>query len=212
MKKKKSNIIRNGGYSLIELVVTILMSGIIVAAIAGFLTTGLRHYRVVSAETTVQTEAQVVELFITELFQESTDFEAIPSTKFPAISDPTAVKLPEGSVVNYAVRVERGGKNYILAWIGDELRYAEVEKTTPGAGGAAELRDLAEQLGDLVTKNKEECYLGQYVTEFELRSTTDTFEEASKNGQIYMDLKFEVDGKVYESTATVVSLRNTIKN
>lgn len=183
MKDKK----KNGGYSLIELVVTILMSGIIVAAIAGFLTTGLKHYRVVSAETAVQMEAQVVELFVTELFQESQDYHEVTSVS---------------SGYDYAVGVKRDNKTYMLAKKGGELHFGEVS----GADDAAQLASLA-------SKGKSQTFLGQYVTAFGLDSDTASHSEArtNSNGLVYLELKFEVDGKTYDSSSKI-SLRNTNKN
>ncbi len=187
MKQKKQ--LSNGGYSLIELIVTILMSGIIVAAIAGFLTTGLKHYRVVNAETAVQTEAQVVELFVTELFQESTHFEVVSS-------------FPVGSDVEYAVRVARGGTTYILAKRGVQLHFGAVDAT----------KTDVEQITELVGQGKAKTFLGQYVNTFSLNANTDTIDEAKqKNGQVYLNLTFNVDGKIYDSTS-IVTLRNTVKN
>ena len=183
MKDKK----KNGGYSLIELVVTILMSGIIVAAIAGFLSTGLNHYRVVSAETEVQMEAQVVELFVTELFQESQDFHEVTTMS---------------SGYDYAVAIKRDNTTYMLAKKGDELHFGAVS----GADDSAQLASLASQ-------GKSQTFLGQYVTAFDLDSDTASHAgaRANSNGLVYLELKFEVDGKTYDSSSKI-SLRNTNKN
>ena len=72
MKKRIKKLHRsNEGFSLMELVVTMLISSLVTTAVAGFLSMGLNYYRRTKAEAALQTESQVAELFLTELFQES---------------------------------------------------------------------------------------------------------------------------------------------
>lgn len=209
-EKMKNKHHLNGGYSLIELVVTVLMSGLIVVAITGFLTTGLNHYRVVSAETEVQSEAQVVELFVTELFQESINFETISS--YPAIADPTAKGYEAGSAFQSAVWLKRKDlddsgnlveKTYMLAQINDELHFAEV------TGGSND-----ELLLSLINKGKSKTYLGEYVTSFRLLPQTSTYAlatNATNKGIVYLELKFEVDERVYDSSSKIALRNKTMK-
>ena len=83
MKKKMKKLHRsNKGFTLMELVVTMLVSSIVVAAVAGFLSMGLNYYRRTNAETTLQTESQVSELFLT-MESVTSGFSAI---KRPSVS------------------------------------------------------------------------------------------------------------------------------
>ena len=62
MKKRRKKLHRsNEGYTLVELIVTMLISSIVTLAVSGFLIMGIQYYNRTNAETTLQTESQVAE-------------------------------------------------------------------------------------------------------------------------------------------------------
>ena len=184
----------NRGYSLIELIVTVLISSVVMLAVVGFLTAGLNHYRSVNSETLLQMESQMTELFLTELFQEATDFQTVTDSA--------------GSYVDSAVEVKRDGKVYMVALIGTELRFGEV---TPGTGSKAEAQ--AQELAELAGKGKSETFLAQYVTSFSLADGGKSFAEALGNSYVgtMIDVTYQVDQKSY-SSSSLITLRNRVKN
>ncbi|MGN1083460.1 MAG: type II secretion system protein [Lachnospiraceae bacterium] len=181
----------DGGYSLIELIVTVLISSVVMMAVVGFLTAGLNHYRTVNSETMLQMESQMTELFLTELFQESTDFTVVDSAKFPA-----------GKDVKAAVEVWKGTEVFMVAQIGNELRFGAV------AGGT-----LEERLGSLADKARSETFLAQYVSTFSIDNASSFSEAISKPTYqgIMVKIKFQLDKKSYDSSS-LITLRNTVKN
>ncbi|MCH5272976.1 MAG: prepilin-type N-terminal cleavage/methylation domain-containing protein [Lachnospiraceae bacterium] len=190
MKKRRQKGrggISDGGFSLIELIVTILISSVVIASALGFLTTGLKHYRNVNSETMLQMESQTAELFITELFQEATDFKMLDSTIDTEIS--------------YAVEVQREGKAYVLALIGDELWFSEV--TAAGADG--------DKLNELKTNGRKKAFLAEYVTDFQIGSESFAKAVSENHGLVVVDLIFKIDDKEYYKNS-LISLRNTKKN
>ncbi len=190
MKKRMKQLHRsNKGYTLMELIVTMLISSIVTAAVAGFLSMGLNYYRRTNAETALQTESQVTELFLTELLQEAQDFKVHDSGDYPA-------------GVNYVLEVVREGIPYIVARKGEVLVF--------GAADPAET-DVTARIQAVTSKGMEEVFLARYVSFFAVTPTLRSTALDTQNGLVELDLEFNVDGKVYVGDATV-SLRNTIKN
>ena len=64
---KKNCILNNKGVTLVELVVTMLVSSIICLAIVGFISTATNSYRKTNADTTIQLEAQVASNVINDI-------------------------------------------------------------------------------------------------------------------------------------------------
>lgn len=189
--KEQSGTRSNCGYSLIELIVTVLISSVVMLAVVGFLTAGLNHYRSVNSETLLQMESQMTELFLTELFQEATDFQTVPASDYPA-----------GTDVKSAVEVKRDGLTYMVALIGSELRFGEVTAGT-----------MAEELAELAGKGKSETFLAQYVTSFSLAGGGESFANALANTYVgtMIDVTYQVDQKSY-SSSSLITLRNRVKN
>lgn len=183
MKKKIKRLHRsNKGYTLMELIVTMLVSSIVTAAVAGFLSMGLQYYRRSNAETALQTESQVAELFLTELLQESQEYQIING-----VGD-----LPDG--VSYALEVTREGAPYIVARKGEFLVYGKGDTT---------ITDVKSRIQDVTNKGLDQVFLARYVDKFEVNTHS--------NGLIQLVLEFKTDGKSYTGTQTV-SLRNKVKN
>lgn len=190
MKKRMKKLhLSNEGYSLIELIVTMLVSSIVIAAVAGFLSMGLNYYRRTNAETALQTESQVAELFLTELLQECQSYTVLETGDYPA-------------GVSYAVEVSRDGVAYIVAKKGEVLVYGAVDptKTTP-----------TERIQSVSGESLEDVFLARYVQTFTLDPTERSSAVENQNGLVKMELKFSVDDKVYVSRSTV-TLRNTTRN
>lgn len=191
MKKKIKKLHRsNEGFTLIELVVTMMISSVVVAAVAGFLAMGLNYYRRTNAETALQTESQVAELFLTELLQESQSYVVYEAGDYPA-------------GVSYAAEITRDGVAYIVARKGEVLVFGEVVDQAE--------TDVTERIQSVSSKGLEEVFLARYVQNFTMSPTDRSVAVDTYNGLVRMELSFSVDGKVYSSLSTV-TLRNTTRN
>lgn len=186
--KKKNYMASNGGYSLVELIVTVLISGVVMLAVMGFLTSGLNHFRNVNSESLLQMESQMTELFVTELIQEATDFRKVDD-------------LPSG--VSAALEIEKGSEYYILALVGDELRFG-----TPTAGATVE-----EKVENVKNQARSKTFLADYVTSFTLSPDGETFDEAKDNTYTgtLVTIGYQVDQKSYTSSSLIM-LRNVNRN
>ena len=195
--KRKKGIASDDGFSLVELIVSILVSGVVMLAVMGFLTSGLRHYRNVNSEVLLQMESQMTELFVTELIQESSDFKMVDSGD-----------LPTG--VTAALEVQRGTDYFVLAQIGNELRFGQ---TTAGT--------TAERVEEIKDADRKTTFLAQYVTSFSLPVETDSFEEIRDRVSDRYDpikyygtsvtIEYQVDQKTYTSSS-LIRLQNVERN
>lgn len=186
----------DAGYSLIELIVTVLISSVILMAVMGFLISGLNHFRTVNSEAVLQMESQVTEIFLTELFQESTGYEVISGSDYP-----THDNVGNAVDVKQAVRVARDGKVYMLVLVGDELRFGETS-------AASEAKD---QIKTVVSKNRSETFLAQYVQGLTVFPGSFSDAETGTNGWLMVSTNFKVDKKDYLSNSSI-TLRNIKQN
>ena len=129
---------KNGGYSLIELIVTILVSSAVMASAVLFMSLGLNHFKTVNAETVLQTESQTAEMFLTELFQEATDFKCVGGD-------------------HGTIQVKHGAKTFIVMEKGMDLWFGEV--TSSGEG---------DQLLELDGRGRAKAFLAQHVESFRI--------------------------------------------
>lgn len=192
MKKRIKKLHRsNKGFTLMELIVTMLISSIVTAAVAGFFSMGLNYYRRTNAETALQTESQVAELFLTELFQESQYYQYYEETSCP-------------TGVTSAVELERDGNLYIVAQKGECLVYGQVTDT--GVEASARIQQITDESLD-------EVFLARYVDTFSVEPSNraDSINSDYYNGLVKLTLEFDADGWSYTGTQTVL-LRNKIKN
>ena len=171
----------NHGFSLIEMIVTLLASSMVFATASLLLITGLNQYKMVNAETVLQEESQIAQFFVTEQFQEAMNYNVIADGSLP-------------SGYNKAVEIQKADGWYILAKVGNELRY-----------GKADGADTSERLTDFSGKAKSKTFLASNISE--LTFNVNSFTEAKNYGYVYITYKFAFQGKSY-STNSVINLRN----
>ncbi len=189
MKKLRKKLhLSDDGFSLMELIVTMLVSSIVIAATAGFLSAGMRYYQNANAETIVQTESQIAELFLTELLQESKDYKELSVA---------------GTDATYALMVKRAisGTDVVSVVVlkDSQLWYADVTEGTDAA-----------MINAVITAGKANAFLADHVTQTDV-IPDDWSTAAGNKGLLNLKLKFNVSGKTYTETATV-SLRNISRN
>lgn len=191
MKKKRKRLRHsNKGFTLVELLVTMLISSIVTMAVAGFLSMGLQFYNKTNAETELQTESQVAELFLTELLQESEDYRAIS----------VGEGHPDG--VTYALEVKRGDSTYLTIKKGGVLLFAKLDEP--------EASDL-EKISEVISKEQENTFLAKHVTDFLVVPETRSKAIDEMGGLVNLQLSFSVSEKNYTGNATI-ALRNAVRN
>lgn len=86
---KKNNIIMdNKGFSLVELIVTVLITGILMLAVGLFMTTSRNAFQTVNISATLQEESMTVERVLSEALMEASAYKVVTAT-----IDSTAYKV-----------------------------------------------------------------------------------------------------------------------
>lgn len=202
MKKiRNKRHLSDRGFSLVELLITMLISGIVTVAAVAFLSLGIRYYGNADDEATIQNESQIASMFLTELIQEADScrvmdvsshpefgyaFEVIRANwvPTPAPGAPTPTPAP---VTYYSS---------VVALKGNQLWYVEIDDTT---------KTDEQKLQDLADMGLEGAFLASKVQWITL-----DLSEAG-DGLVKLEMNFQVNDKVYNDTA-VISLRNRKRN
>lgn len=128
---------QNQGFSLIELIVTVLVSSMVFMMATLLLTSGLRMFEKVDTETVIQEESQAAQFYLTELFQEATDYNVLTDDELEGSGMKMAIEVQKAVRDGDAVSVEW----YVLAQVGDELRIGKVTAEDT-AGRIEEMKNL----------------------------------------------------------------------
>lgn len=159
----------NEGFSLVELIVTILISSVVMAGVVGLLITGLNLYENVSAETKLQIEGQAACGRIDELVQEAQYLKFYSS----AVEDNTdRIESLGANKVLVLMTLEDSGSGwwYYIAWdaAGEQLLLTKTGVTY--TGGMLDVPDKDAIAGRvntmLIASNKKKYLLAQYIKKF----------------------------------------------
>lgn len=163
----------NEGFSLVELIVTILISSVVMLAVVGLLTTGLNLYKSVSAETLLQTEGQAATGRINELVQEAQYLQFYSND---GVNDSGC--KPLGELVDNKVLLlmtnEDGGDGwwYYIVWdAGEKLLLLTKEGVARDADNTIinvpSEDDIKEKASDMISVTQKKKYLlAQYIDNF----------------------------------------------
>lgn len=166
----------NKGFSLVELIVTVLISSVVMAAVVGLLMTGLSLYKNVNAETQLQMESQAACGRIDELVQEAQYLKFYSS----AVADNTdSIASLGANKVLVLMTLEDSGSGwwYYIAWdaAGNQLLLSKTGVTyTDGVLNVPDESAIAGQVNTMLTAtNKKKYLLAQYIKTFNF-TTIDT--------------------------------------
>lgn len=179
------------GFSLMELIVTMLVSAIVTAAAAGFLVAGVQFYNRANAETTVQKESQVAELFLTEMIQESEEHRYV--TTCPVGVDSALIVDRNETEIDASTGAEVELESIVVRK-GSQLWY--------GTASKSDTDDV--KIATVAAMPKNEAFLADCVKEFIVI-------EDPGNGLVQLIMEFEELNKTYNGSATI-ALRNKKRN
>ncbi len=188
----------NKGFSLVELIVTILISSVVMLAVVGLLTTGLNLYKNVNAETKLQTEGLAACGRINELVQEAQNLQYYGNVPVAGAGNNNKV------LVLMTLEDSGAGWWYYIAW--DEIDKMLLLTKDAVSFNAGVLQKPSEdeikgKVSTMVTADKKKKYLlAQYIETFE-------FEKQPDAKLYYLNIKLELDGKEFY-TSQFINGRN----
>lgn len=191
IKLKNKLHLSDEGFSLMELVVTMLVSAVVVAAATGFLVAGVQFYNRANAETVVQTESQVAELFLTEMIQESEEHRFVVAC--PTGVDSALIVDRNEVEIDASTGAEIELESVVIRK-GSQLWYGTAKKSDPD--------DV--KIALIAAKEKKDAFLADCVTDFMVIDHTG-------NGLVQVVMEFEEGNKTYSGNA-IIALRNKKKN
>lgn len=177
---KQGNRNRNAGFSLIETLITLLVSSFVFASAALMLTIGLKSFEKVNTEVILQSESQFAEHFLTETFQEATSYKEVSS-------------LPSG--VSQAIQIKKGTQTFMLVHIDGMLLYGQVE-----AGEDGNLPAEQAQVTQIVERERYKTFLAKNLNTF-------SFSDDTHDKVVTITFNFALLGKSYNSMS-VIKVRN----
>lgn len=195
----------NEGFSLVELIVTILISSVIMMAVVGLLTTGLNLYKNVSAETQLQIEGQAACGRINELVQEAQYLQFYSNEGADSGATPISTLVNNKVLVLMTLEDTGNGWWYYVAWdaAGKTLLLTKSAATFDPVNGT--LNNPSES--DIVTKVNTMVLAGQ-KKKYLLAQYIDTFNFKEIDTKLYyIDVLLATGNKQF-STSQFINERN----
>lgn len=195
MGTQEKGKLNNAGFSLVELIVTVLLMSMIMGIVMVFISTSRTYYQVVDAEAVLQAEAQAASGYFYDLLLESTDVKT---------TGDLAATSAGGSVADGAIRVfsikSSTGYSYIV-WEKDNnvLRYC----THDGFTGGSDVTTICENIADAGAIGNRYKLLAEHVTDITL-----TKELGKSLYKLTLNLNYL--GRDYTTTLAVAG-RNTLE-
>jgi prepilin-type N-terminal cleavage/methylation domain-containing protein len=188
----------NKGLSLVELIVTVLLMGVISSMIVVFISTSRSNYELISTESSLQTEAQAATGFIYDMLLEAEDVTFYGAD---AALDASVVGGTGADGVKVLAAKNGDKVNVVLYDIGQKkLRYRTVSAAAVEATSASAitvLKDMADG-GDSLMKDKY-ALLAEYVTGMEYAKLPSGAAITYSN----VNLEFEYAGRQYKTSIDV---------
>ena len=189
---------QNNGFTLIELIVSILVSSVVVLSAVLFLSVCLTNYRNSAAETELMTESQITVNLIREVVMEATE--------------PVETGEAGGGAYYYiAVKTKGGqdgssapGSEYYHLFVhdinGNRLLYHREEGTGPASAEGWINSEFGNGMVDKADLKK--YFLADYVRYMRLHTTA--------NPQLMeLELQFDCNERLYHTSETIL-IRNTL--
>lgn len=187
--------LNNAGFSLVELIVTVLLMSMVMGIVVIFISTSRNYYQVVDAEAVLQAEAQAASGYLYELLLESTDVKE--TGDFAAAQ--AGGTAEDGTVRALSIK-SSAGYSYIV-WEKDNgiLRYCNYAGTDCGSHEDV-IRNNINTADAIGNRYK---LLAEHVTDLVLAK------DMGKN--LYkVTLKLNYGGREYITTLAVAA-RNTLE-
>lgn len=195
----------NKGFSLVELIVTVLITAILMIAVIAFISSSRTMYQTVNTSATLQEEAITAERVFTEAFMEAKTYkyQANVSLATGSVTDVLWIKAKENAPISGDTNTDDSVYCYVIDKTAGEIRYyKDLHNTTGMISGDALTTEG-------INKLKSECFgtVAKYrVVSKNVKSVAvNTIPRADGTDLVCMEIVFEYMGKEYTENITVVT-------
>lgn len=187
----------NKGYSLIELIVTLLVSSIVLLAVGTFMNIAIKSYRSTNAEVTLQMEAQAALNMIEDIIVESKEMKYYPSFSYNGTSYQILVMTSQSNqeYFYYTILLDPNGHRLLL----------KKESSVSNSFSASDIEKINTTV-ETCLSDPESYLLANYVTSMVV-SPSSAF--APEEAFVSTVLTLSLNGKNF-TTSGNISLRNGV--
>lgn len=204
MKKQREQQLNNAGFSLVELIVSVLITGFITGMIVAFISISRRTYENINTEAVLQTEASMATNYINELLLEAQDCGSGTFTYTNGSGESCTAKVIWIKAPNNSVDDRTNACDYFIIQESDTgrarfCRRNAVDDTKTVIGDPTELAGrLNAVIGDKY------ALLAEHVTDMTITPNV-TGETLSSGTLVELKLTLDYSGKTYNTTLYVAA-------
>lgn len=198
--KKKIALQQNSGFTLIELIVSILVSSVVILSAVLFFSVCLNQYRDTVQETDLMMESQIAVNMIREVVMEANEVPevgncSIGDTSYPYFAVKTNPGIKDAGVA---------GDGYYHLFVHDK-KGAHLLYYREEAGAVSSVQDKLQNTlladGTIDKEDLKQYFLADYVQQMSLNVI---------NPQLMiLNIEFDCDGRAYQTSETI-RVRNTL--
>lgn len=202
---KKNKLIQdNRGFSLVELIVVVLITGILMLAIMTFLSSSRSMYQTVSTSATLQEEALTTERVISEYLMEASDynFSNTNVSVGTTVTDIFWIKAKENEATSSDPSKQYSIYYFVLDKASGKLKYYKDKYNE---------NHLIDASGNVINTNKlkDECFGTKekysVVANYVKSISVSTISRADRKNLICMTITYNYAGKDFVSNITAVT-------
>lgn len=201
--------LNNNGFTLIELVVSLLVSSFVVLAASFFLSASIRSYNATNQEISLQMESHIAHNMVEDLIVESTSCEYIPNYAYTSTGGDTGTcglfKIGSTDGINtflYLVIHDRDNNRLLLKKL-PPISITEDDNYIDICGTLFNESEVNVFVGDAITAERY-ALLANHCSVFDVKPYTI---HEDTDDLVRVSSEFELNGKVFKSSSNV-SMRN----
>lgn len=191
----------NKGFSLVELIVTVLITAILMIAVIAFISSSRTVYQSVNTSATLQEEAITAERVFTEAFMEAKVYKL--ETGLSTTADVIWIQSKENEPVSGDTNTDDSVYCFVIDKAANEIRYYKgVHKASDMISGGSLTTTARTTLNtECFGTNAKYCVVSKYVKSVNIS----TVPRSDGTDLVCIEIIFEYTGKEYTENITVVT-------
>jgi prepilin-type N-terminal cleavage/methylation domain-containing protein len=198
--KKKRIVPDNRGFSFVELIVVVLITGILMLAVVAFISTSRSAYQTVNTSATLQEEAISVERVLTEFIREAK--ECGYEENISANLDVFWIKARENELTGTELTVRPDSVYFfVLDKANEKMLYYKGEVSMIDGSGKITSAGKTTIADECTGEKAKYCLLGNHVSYMKPKK----YMRSDGSELICLDVTYNYMGKEYKSTITAAT-------